>query len=117
MAKSDLETSAGPGSTTGGAKHYSPNAVHMMRTAQLNTLQLSQMADHKASILLGATFLVFSLSVSRALTGQMPLSLAILAAFSFLSSLCAVMAVLPTVKRPKDGASASSNLLFFGHFA
>ena len=64
MAKSDLETSAGPGSTTGGAKHYSPNAVHMMRTAQLNTLQLSQMADHKASILLGATFLVFSLSVS-----------------------------------------------------
>ena len=79
MAKSDLETSAGSGSTTGGAKHYSPNAVHMMRTAQLNTLQLSQMADHKASILLGATFLVFSLSVSRALTGQMPLSLAILA--------------------------------------
>lgn len=95
---------------------YSAHAIHLMRTAQMNTLRLSQMADQKASILLGATFLVFSLSVSRALTGEMSLSLTILATASFLSSLCAVMAVLPSVNRPA-GAKSTANLLFFGHYA
>lgn len=120
MATRDREADAGGDmrADTGGADEaaYSPHAIHLMRTAQLNTLHLSQMADQKASILLGATFLVFSLSVSRALTGEMPVSLAILAAFSFLSSLCAVMAVLPSVKRPAAKGD-SANLLFFGHFA
>ncbi len=94
---------------------YSNHAIHLMRTAQMSTLKLSQMADQKASILLGATFLVFSLSVSRALTGQMPVSLMILASFSFASSLCAVMAVLPKVGRP-DGKIKNRNLIFFGHY-
>ncbi|MFA6218955.1 MAG: Pycsar system effector family protein [Erythrobacter sp.] len=99
----------------GAEKTYSANAIHLMRTAQLSTLKLSQMADQKASILLGATFLVFSLSVSRALSGGMPVSLMILASFSFTSSLCAVMAVLPKIGRP-NGKISNANLLFFGHF-
>ena len=99
-----------------GGTQYSPHAIHLMRTAQLNTLQLSQMADQKASILMGATFLVFSISVSRALTGEMPVSLAVLAVFSFLSSLCAVAAVLPSVGG-KRHLPARPNTLFFGHFA
>jgi hypothetical protein len=94
---------------------YSNHAIHLMRTAQMSTLKLSQMADQKASILLGATFLVFSLSVSRALTGQMPVSLMILASFSFASSLCAVMAVLPKVGKP-IGKDSNRNLIFFGHY-
>ncbi len=102
--------------TTPEKPHYSAHAVHLMRTAQINTLTLSQMADQKASILMGATFLVFSLSVSRSLTGEIPPSLLLLAAFSFLSSLCAVMAVLPSVRKPKE-TGAAPNKLFFGHFA
>lgn len=99
-----------------GERSFSLNAIHMMRTAQLNGLTHARMADQKASILLGATFIVFSLSISRALTGQLPVALTVLAAFSFASSLGAVMAVLPTVSRPK-GKDSNSNLLFFGHFA
>ena len=95
---------------------FSAHAVHMMRTAQINTLTLSQMADQKASILMGATFLVFSLSVSRSLVGDIPPSLMILAGFSFLSSLCAVLAILPSIKKP-DLAATTPNRLFFGHFA
>lgn len=95
---------------------YSVNAVHLVRTAQLNTLTLSQMADQKASILMGATFLVFSLSISRSLAGEVPFSLLLLAFVSFLSSLCAVMAVLPSFKKPKQ-SSETPNRLFFGHFA
>ena len=103
------------GQMPGNEVTYSNHAIHLMRTAQMSTLKLSQMADQKASILLGATFLVFSLSVSRALTGQMPVSLMILASFSFASSLCAVMAVLPKVGRPM-GSENNRNLIFFGHY-
>ena len=110
----DDDAAVGATGAKGGAS-YSNHAIHLMRTAQMSTLKLSQMADQKASILLGATFLVFSLSVIRALTGQMPVSLMILASFSFASSLCAVMAVLPKVGRP-DGKLSNRNLIFFGHY-
>src|SRR5690349_4559484 len=97
-----------------GERAFSPHAIHLMRTAQLNGVTHARMADQKASILLGATFLVFSLSISRALAGNMPHALSVLAAFSFASSLCAVMAVLPSFSRPKgEAAKGEANLLFF----
>lgn len=94
---------------------YSAQAVQMLRTVQVNSLALSQMADQKASILMGATFLVFSITVSRALSGEVPWSLVILAVFAFLSSLLAVAAVIPSVAKPPTGVRP--NLMFFGHFA
>lgn len=94
---------------------YSNHAIHLVRTTQNNTLKLSQMADQKASILMGATFLVFSISVSRSLTGNLPWSLALLAVFAFASSLCAVMAVIPAVSTPAKMPGKPNNL-FFGHF-
>lgn len=93
---------------------YSPHAVQMLRTVQVNTLSLSQMADQKASILMGATFLVFSIAVSRSLGGELPWSLVVLALFAFLSSLLAVAAVIPSVGKPPQGIEP--NLMFFGHF-
>ncbi len=117
MGKPEKETSKqGDGEKPNPPVIYSPHAIHLMRTAQINTLTLSQMADQKASILMGATFLVFSLAISRALIGELPISLAVLALVSFLSSLCAVIAVLPSTSRPK-ASEAAANKLFFGHFA
>lgn len=95
---------------------YSPYAVHMLRTAQVNTLTLSQMADQKASILMGATFLVFSISVSQSLVGNMSWTMIILAASAFLSSLYAVIAILPSAGKP-NRHQGTPNKLFFGHFA
>lgn len=96
-------------------REFSPHSVNMLRTSQANTLLLSQMADQKASILMGATFLVFSIAVTRSLAGDLPWSLAILAVFAFLSSLLAVFAIIPSVKPPTPGTRP--NLMFFGHFA
>ena len=102
---------------------FPPNAVHLVRTTQQITMQLSQMADQKASILMGATFVVFTLAVgqARAGAGALAMPLTVLATFSFLSALLAVSAVLPRVgKAPpvvyKDGKD-HSNILFFGRFA
>jgi hypothetical protein len=94
---------------------YSPHAIHTMRTMQLSTLALSQMADQKASMLMGASFVVFSLAVGRSLAGEVAWPLAILALFAFLSALCAAIAVMPSISQPRD-ASAPSNRIFFGHF-
>ena len=98
----------------GAAPAYSQHAIHMLRTVQNNTLTLARMADQKASILMGASFLVFSIAVSRTMVGNVPWSLTILAIFAFLSALCGAIAVMPSVGRPKSGGR--TNKLFFGHF-
>lgn len=94
---------------------FSNHAIHLVRTSQQINLSLSQMADQKASILMGATFLVFTISVGQAKNGSLPYSLAVLALFAFASALCAVFAVLPSVSGPKKGVG-STNKLFFGYF-
>ena len=95
---------------------FSNHAIHLVRTAQQMQLALSQMADQKASILMGATFVVFTISVGQAKSGTITISLAVLALSAFLSALCAVYAVLPSIRPPKKGFVGKPNKLFFGHF-
>lgn len=94
---------------------YPPNAVHMMRTAQLAQLQLSAMADAKASLLMGATFVIFTITLGQARNGMPPLPLLLLGGAAFFSAICAVFAVLPRIggRKPKG----EPNILFFGTFA
>lgn len=94
---------------------YTVHAIHLVRTATQANLTLSQMADQKASILMGATFVVFTISVGQAGRGAFPLALLVLAISAFLSAFCAVAAILPSI-RPPRGTSGSENLLFFGVF-
>jgi hypothetical protein len=96
-------------------RSFPPQAVQMVRTVQQINLTLSQMADQKASILMGATFVVFTITVGQASRGSYPLPLMILACFSFLSAVFAVAVVMPSVGRgPIPGGGA--NMLFFGVF-
>lgn len=101
---------------------YSNHAIHLVRTAQTVNLALSQMADSKASILMGATFVVFTITMGQAKNGHLPASLLVLAAFAFASAMCAVLAVLPSIAGQarkagsSDGLAANTNKLFFGAF-
>lgn len=97
---------------------YSNQAIHLVRTTQQINVTLSQMADTKASILMGATFVVFTIAVGQAKNGAMPWSLGVLASFAFISALCAMFAVLPTVssKDPAKFGDGAPNKLFFGYF-
>lgn len=97
---------------------YSNHAIHLLRTTQQINLSLSQMADQKASILMGATFLVFTIAVGQAANGTMPAALAVLALFAFISAMCAVWAVLPSVGTPASATldDRTANKLFFGTF-
>jgi len=95
---------------------YSAQAIHLVRTAVQSNLSLSQMADQKASILLAATMVVFTISVGQAGSGRFAPALMTMALFAFLAAICAVLAVLPSVERPKPSAD-NANLLFFAAFS
>jgi hypothetical protein len=91
------------------------NAIHLVRTLQNMTMQLSQMADQKASILMGATFVVFTIAIGQARQHDMPMALGVLAVFAFIAAVLAVTAVLPRTS-PHSGA-IGSNILFFGNYS
>ena len=95
------------------SKSYPPNAVHMVRTTQLAQVQLSAMADHKASILMGAAVVTFTITVGKAQSSAAPVALLILGASALFAAIFAVLAVLPVTRHRKD---APMNLLFFGSF-
>ena len=100
---------------TGNVRKYATDAIHLVRTTQQINLTLSQMADQKASILMGATFVVFTISVGQASRqGASPATL-VLALFSFVSAMLAVFAILPSVSG-KAVDEKHRNLLFFGNF-
>ncbi len=95
---------------------YPPNGIHLVRTLQQITMQLSQMADQKASILMGATFVVFTVAIGQSSRTTMPVALSVLAFFAFVSAVLAVTAVLPRVTHQQP-LEPGSNLLFFGNFS
>jgi hypothetical protein len=94
-----------------------PKEVHnMLCAANAAHVQLSAMADTKASILMGATFVVFTLTIGQ-MSSQTLLaspSLIILGVFSFVATVLSVMAVMPKIKTPKG---RHPNYLFFGVFS
>jgi len=94
-------------------RNFPPNAVHLIRTTQTIHVQLSQMADQKASILMGATFVIFTIAIGQAKGGHAALPLHILGGFAFFSAVFAILAVLPASHARHTGPV---NLLFFGSF-
>ena len=94
---------------------FSPDAIHLVRTFQMMNLTLSQMADQKASILIGASFVVFSISIGQASASDgVSLTIAVLGISALVSAMLAVWAILPAIST-KHGPG--SNMLFFGNFS
>ena len=88
-------------------------ADNLLRTAQQHHVQLSVMADTKASILITVSSIVMTIALSRAGEPRLGAALLTLAVSCLVSLILAVIAVLPTFKK----GHGSRNLLFFGHFA
>lgn len=93
-----------------------PKEVHnMLLGAQAAHVQLSTMADNKASILMGSSFVVFSLTLGQMQASEVSLPLLVLGTFSFAATVLSVLTVLPAF----GGHTPSSlpNHLFFGVFS
>ena len=93
---------------------FAPQAVNAARQTTMVNTTLSQMADQKASILMGATFLVFTLAIGQASRdGAGAVPLLVLAGFAFIAACCAVGVVMPAV-RVHGPVDERGNLMFFG---
>lgn len=97
-------------------RSFTPQYIHLLRTTQTMHLQLSQMADQKASILMAATFVIFTLTIGQAHGAMPPLPLTILGTFAFFSAVLAMAAVMPAIGGGKR-VDGEPNLLFFGAFS
>lgn len=96
------------------AKEWPAEVIQLLRTAQQHHVQLSLMADHKANMLIGATFVVFTLAIGQSHASSFSLPLLILAVSAFCAAGLAALAVMPATKiRP----GANPNMLFFGAFS
>ena len=97
-------------------KKFSPQAIHLVRTANQANLALSQMADQKASLLMGAAIVVFTLSIGRADQNEATLPMVVLGISAFISACLAIASVIPSIGSApvKDD---KANVLFFGVFS
>jgi hypothetical protein len=97
-----------------------PKEVHnLLIAAYEGNLAMSEMADNKASILMGASFVVFSLSISDIAEGKASLPLLVLTIFSFVATVFGVLTIRPNrMRASKTPISRDKiNILFFGSYA
>ena len=95
--------------------HPSGAIVYMLRTAQQHHVNLSSMADAKASFLNGICLVTLTIVMSQWSKGPLPLPLITLSVGALVAAFFASLAIMPRVKKTKT-IPQSFNLLFFGHF-
>lgn len=98
------------------------HADHLLRQTRVDQLQLSQMADLKANMLLTMASVVMTLTVPHAMEPKLRLPALILIAFCLATIMLATYAAMPKFhlwRRSPDRRNLDSpdfNLLFFGDF-
>ena len=94
-----------------------PKEVHnLLIAANTTNITLSGMADTKASILMGASFVVFSMSIGDIADGKASLPLLVLTLFSFVATVFGVLTVRPNRMKAKPIPIEKANILFFGSY-
>lgn len=95
---------------------WEPEYINVLVSAHAGNLELSNMADSKASILLGASFVVFGLSISDIAAGKASVPLVVLTLFSFIATVLGVLTVRPARIKDWKVAPGKANIMFFGSF-
>lgn len=113
-------TASNPGLKPGDPGFVFPKEVHnLLVVAEASHMQMSAMADSKASILMGASFVVFSIAIGNLSGGKgaVDVPIILLTIFSFGATLLGILTVRPSRMRKQTIAPDKANLLFFGSFA
>ncbi|MCB0037459.1 MAG: hypothetical protein KDE51_25685 [Anaerolineales bacterium] len=90
--------------------------ITFLRTVQQHHVQLSAMADQKASLLIGASFVVMSILFGQLDHGEISIPLLTLGVPTIIACVLAVLAVSPSTV-PSKKSTSPGNLLFFGSFS
>lgn len=94
---------------------------YLMQSAHRHHIQLSQMADMKANMIITVSSVVLTLSLGKATDPELRASLLTLAVFTLCALLLAILAVLPKYRalrlKPGEPLPSHFNVMFFGHFS
>lgn len=94
---------------------------YSIMAAQRHHVQLSQMADAKANIIITVSSIVLTIAMGRLNDPELRTSMLTLAGFSLVALLLAILAVLPKYRPLKNldpkHLPPGFNIMFFGHFA
>lgn len=94
-----------------------PKEVHnLLVSAYSGNMGLSAMADSKASMLMGASFVVFGIAIGDIVKGEVSLPLLVLTLFAFGATVLGVLTVRPTRMRTVKIDPGKANVMFFGSF-
>jgi len=98
--------------------HHGAHIDQMMRQTRAHHVQLSMMADRKASMLITVCAIIIPLTAHFLSNPHFCLVAVTLICFSILTMLLAIYTAMPSIHNPKnvDIAAPSFNLLFFGDF-
>ncbi len=113
-----------PVPTSGDSIQARPATDYVLRTTQQNMVQLSALADQKASIVLGASFVVATIVFSGAADDPLGTAKLVLAITAIVAGVLAAVSLFPTVggrwrpgARTEGQAGSAWNPLFFGSIA
>lgn len=95
---------------------------HLLRQTRMNLIQLSSMADMKASMLVTVASVVMTLAVRYLNEPELRAAVVVLGLFCLLTVILATYAAMPGISlspgvKTPDLADSSFNILFFGDFA
>jgi len=91
--------------------------VYLLRTTQQHHVSLSIMADQKANILIGASFILLTILLNNFKNNENSISVIILSISTLIAAFFAVLAVMPAISFGKKTTNKfKSNPLFFGSF-
>jgi len=90
--------------------------VYLLRTTQQHHVNLSIMADQKANILIGASFILLTILFNNFQKGHDSIAVVALICFTLLAAFFAVLAVMPAISLGGKKVKRAANPLFFGSF-
>jgi len=96
-----------------GSRH---SVDYMLRSVQQNFVQLSKLAEQKASILVGAALILIAVTVNSLNSSQFLYGLLVLSVFTILATIMAVLAIIPHTRCGGRGRDVLYDPLFFGCF-
>ncbi len=94
-------------------RRFAPDALPTLSSLQTMQVQLSSMADQKASILMAASFVVFTITIDASHDKLLSLQSLVLGSFTFATAVLTVLAIIPRTTMPKN---QPINLMFFGSY-
>jgi Pycsar effector protein len=92
-------------------------AFHLLRTTHQNHVNLSMMADQKASILIGASFVLLTILFANLREHQITVPLTVLTVTTMTAAFFAILTVMPCCMSTRQMHRNQINPLFFGAFA